>query len=584
MDSHAELIVLNGPSAGKTFSLEAEDLRIGKAPGNHFVLNDPAVDWKHCAIQFEQDGHVLADFGSANGVFVNGARVSRQRLADNDQISVGETILVYRRGGAQPAAGDTKGARVDSASQTFLRASALLYFFRLLAQQPMAQIETQLLGLIADLIPGATGGAVLIGSNEQDLLSQAGGRDPRLAVLIPAVFASGMPASDPRSRYLAVPIYALGKVSGIVALPGVSEDEHYEVLGALATFATFALESSREVEMLREEKKLLEEQLGATREIAGTSPAILKLCQQIDRIAPSDATVLIQGESGTGKELVARALHQGSARRERPFVAINCAAISGTMLESELFGHEKGAFTGADKQKKGRIEMAQGGTLFLDEIGEMAIELQAKLLRVLQQREMVRVGGTSTIKLDVRVVAATNRDLLEAVRQGGFREDLYHRLHVIALRTPALREHREDIPLLARRFLVNAAAHCNRRITGITPEAERCLMQYDWPGNVRELENAMERAVVLGDSDQLRPEDLPESVTEAAPAALGGAYQKSVSGAKRECVLDAYDKAGGDYKGAAKLLGVHPVYLLRLVRKLDLRDEIRERTSGGRKG
>jgi DNA-binding NtrC family response regulator len=576
MDPHAELIVLNGPSAGKTFTLSGEELRIGKAPASHFVLNDPAVDWKHCAIQSEQDGHVLADFGSSHGVFVNGARVSRQRLADKDQISIGETILVYRLAGAQAAAGDTK--------QTFLRASALLYFFRLLAQQPMAQIETQLLGLIADLIPGATGGAVLIGSNEPDLMLQAAGRDPRLAALIPAVFSGGVPVSDPRSRYLAVPIYALGKVSGIVALPGVTEEEHYDVLGALATFATFALESSREVEMLREEKKLLQEELGATREIAGTSPAMSRLCQQIDRIAPSDSTVLIQGESGTGKELVARALHRGSTRRERPFVAINCAAISGTMLESELFGHEKGAFTGADKQKKGRIEMAQGGTLLLDEIGEIAIELQAKLLRVLQQREMVRVGGTQTIKLDVRIVAATNRDLLEAVRQGSFREDLYHRLHVIALRTPPLREHREDIPLLARRFLANAAAHCNRRITGITPEAERCLMQYDWPGNVRELENAIERAVVLGETDRLTPEDLPESVTEAAPAALGGVYQKSVSGAKRECVLDAYDKAGGDYKGAAKLLGVHPVYLLRLVRKLDLREEIRERTSGGRKG
>ena len=583
MDVHAELIVLNGPSAGKTLALSGEELRIGRAPGNQLILNDPGVDWKHGAIHCEPDGHVLADYGSAQGVFVNGARVSRQRLNDKDQISIGETILVYRRAGAQQETNALSTLAIVDTKQTFLRASALLYFFRLLAQQPMAEIETQLLGLIADLIPGATGGAVLIGSSEQDLVAQASGRDPRLTTLIPQVFASGVPVAHPRSSYLAVPIYAQGKVAGIVALPGVSEDEHFDVLGALATFATFALESTREVEMLRQEKKLLEEQLCATREIAGTSPAILRLCQQIGRIAPSDSTVLILGESGTGKELVARALHQGSARHERPFVAINCAAISDTMLESELFGHEKGAFTGAATQKKGRIETAQGGTLFLDEIGEMAIELQAKLLRVLQQREMVRVGGTQTIKLDVRVVAATNRDLQEAVKQGSFREDLYHRLHVIALRTPPLREHREDIPLLARRFLAKAAAHCNRRVTGIAPEAERCLMHYDWPGNVRELENAIERAAVLGETDQIRPEDLPESVTEAAPAALGGVYQKSVSGAKRECILDAYDKAGGDYKGAAKLLGVHPVYLLRLVRKLDLRDEIRERTSSGRK-
>ena len=560
---------MSGSLAGKTFALADEEVRIGKAPASHIVVNDSLADWKHCAIQSVNGDHIVADFGSSHGVFLNGARVSRQRLQDKDQLCIGETLLVYRRAGAAPEAGDAK--------QLFLRASALLYFFRLLAQQPMPEIERQLLGLIADLIPGAVGGAVLIGSSEQEILAQSLDRDPRLAPLVPAVFSAGVPAADPHSRYLVAPIYARGKVEGIVALPGVSEEEHYDVLGALATFATFALESNREVAMLREEKQLLQEQLGATREIAGTSPAILRLCQQINRVAPSDATVLVLGESGTGKELVARALHQGSPRRERPFVAINCAAISGTMLESELFGHEKGAFTGAATLKKGRIEIAEGGTLFLDEIGEMAIELQAKLLRVLQQREMVRVGGTQTIKLDIRVVAATNRDLQEAVKQGAFREDLYHRLQVIALKTPALREHREDIPLLARHFLAKAAAHCNRSITGITPEAERCLMQYDWPGNVRELENSMERAVVLGETDQIRPEDLPESITEAAPAELGGVYQKSVSGAKRECVLDAYAKAGGDYKGAAKLLGVHPVYLLRLVRKLDLRDEIRER-------
>ncbi len=575
MEAIAELIVLSGQAAGKTFALSSEELRIGRGPVNQFQLADAHVDWKHCAIQFDQGTHVIVDFGSSQGVFVNGARVSRHKLEDNDRIGIGEAVLAYRR---------TDGiADTADAKQTFLRASALLYFFRLLVQQPLPGIETQLLGLIAELVPGAKGGAVLIGADEAALLAQAAGRDPRLAALIPAVLAKGVPATDARTHYLVIPIYARGNVAGVIGLPGVNEDDHYDVLGALATFASFALESSLEVAALREEKKLLEEQLGATREIAGTSPAIKRLCSQIDRVAASDATVLILGESGTGKELVARALHTGSPRHERAFVAINCAAISGTMLESELFGHEKGAFTGATAQKKGRIEMAQGGTLFLDEIGEMAIELQAKLLRVLQQREMVRVGGTQTIKLDVRVVAATNRDLMEGVKQGTFREDLYHRLHVIALHTPPLRERREDIPLLARRFLARAAANCNRRITGITAEAEQCLMQYDWPGNVRELENSMERAVVLGESEEIRPEDLPESVTEAVPMSLGGAYQKSVSGAKRECVLDAYDKAGGDYKGAAKLLGVHPVYLLRLVRKLDLREEIRERTSGKRK-
>src|SRR5205085_5135982 len=203
----------------------------------------------------------------------------------------------------------------------------------------------------------------------------------------------------------------------------------------------------------------------------------------IGRVAPQDTSVLVLGESGTGKELVARALHDLSPRASKPFVAINCAALTDTLLESELFGHEKGAFTGAVNQKKGKLEMAEGGTVFLDEIGELAPQLQAKLLRVLQQREFDRVGGDRTIKLNVRIVAATNRDLGAEARRGAFREDLYHRLNVVALRVPPLREHAGDIPALARYFLVRASARCRRRVTGISEEAERCLLAYGWPGN-----------------------------------------------------------------------------------------------------
>ena len=219
------------------------------------------------------------------------------------------------------------------------------------------------------------------------------------------------------------------------------------------------------------------------------------------RVAPTDATVLIEGESGTGKELVARAIHRNSRRAENAFVAINCAAIAENLLESELFGHEKGSFTGAFAQKKGKIELAEGGTLFFDEIGELRPELQAKLLRVLQEKEFERVGGTKAISLDARLIAATNKNLAQAVERGEFRKDLYYRLNVVTLAMPALRDRPEDIPLLAEHFLIKVSRKCKKRIDGFSDEARLCLQRYDWPGNVRELENAIERAVVLGSGE-----------------------------------------------------------------------------------
>jgi transcriptional regulator with GAF, ATPase, and Fis domain len=307
---------------------------------------------------------------------------------------------------------------------------------------------------------------------------------------------------------------------------------------------------------------------------------VQRLMELVDRVGPRDTTVLVMGESGTGKELVARALHMKSARRDRPFIAVNCAALSEALFESELFGHEKGAFTGAIALKRGRFELAQGGTIFLDEVGELAVTLQAKLLRVLQQREFERVGGMGVHPLDIRVIAATNRDLAEDVRSGRFREDLYHRLNVVTLHSPPLRDRKEDIVLLARHFLARSADRCKRHVAGISDDAEEMIMQYNWPGNVRELENAMERAVVLGVSDYVLPEDLPEALHEASSQEPNAKYHASVGHAKREAIIDAYAQGGGDYKQAAKVLGLHPNYLLRLVRNMGLREEISRAQTG----
>ncbi len=308
-------------------------------------------------------------------------------------------------------------------------------------------------------------------------------------------------------------------------------------------------------------------------EIVGTSSKLRELLELIERVAATSSTVLIEGESGTGKELVARALHTNSPRADRPLVAINCAALTESLLESELFGHEKGAFTGAVARKKGKIEMAEGGTLFLDEISELAPAMQAKLLRALQEREVDPVGGTRSVKVNVRVIAATNRHLCEEVQAGKFRSDLFYRLNVVTLTTPPLRERREDIPLLAANFIAKVCEKYRIPVKTLTGKILTLLMQYDWPGNVRELENAIERAVVLGTTEAIRAEDLPAAVLLAPVHAENGdaGFQGAVKENKKQLVLQALEKADGHYVDAAKILGLHPNSLLRLIRTLGLR-------------
>ncbi len=452
---------------------------------------------------------------------------------------------------------------------TLLRTSALLYLFRALAaiadNEGREVVEAQILQVLGDLIP-SNGGFLLLGRNEADFRLQARSRE--LEDVAAAVIENGIKAEN---GLLAVPLVVRGVTCGALAL-NTDQADASDTLAAIATIASAAIESAREIEQLHTEKALWEERSAVT--IVGESPALRRVVQMAERVAPQDTTVLILGESGTGKELIARTVHQKSRRSNQPFVAINCAALTETLLESELFGHEKGAFTGAVSQKRGKLEMAEGGTVFLDEVGEMESGLQAKLLRVLQEREFERVGGTRTIPLDVRLIAATNRDLSAETKSGRFREDLYHRLNVVALRTPPLRERRQDIPPLAEFFLKRSSARCCRRVDAIAPAAMLALTEYDWPGNVRELENAIERAVVLGETDMLLAEDLPETLFEAAGAELTGDFQAKVIDAKRDSIVRAWMDSGGDYKKAAVALGLHPNSLLRLVRKLGLRGQL----------
>ncbi len=314
--------------------------------------------------------------------------------------------------------------------------------------------------------------------------------------------------------------------------------------------------------------------------IVGSSAAIREVLELVQRVGPTTSTVLIHGETGTGKELVARAIHRHSSRAAQPFVAINCAAITESLLESELFGHTKGAFTGATAQKKGKIESAEGGTLFLDEISELAPGMQAKLLRVLQEREIEPVGGTHSIKVDVRILAATNRDLEDEVRAGRFREDLYFRLNVLSIATPPLRERREDLPVLAKSFVLKVSKKYNVAPKALSAQVQALLMVYDWPGNVRELENAMERAVVLGRADEILPEDLPRCIAEPRAPASETKYHGAIQHSKRQLIVRALGQANGHYVEAARILGLHPNSLLRLIRNLGLKAATRESPAG----
>jgi len=339
-----------------------------------------------------------------------------------------------------------------------------------------------------------------------------------------------------------------------------------------------AIENARHFEWLVSENQRLIADFNIEHNLVGESPPIREVLQFISKVAPTDSTVLLSGESGTGKELAARAIHLNSKRADKTFMAVNCAALAESLLESELFGHEKGSFTGALMQKKGRLEIADGGTVFLDEIGELSPALQVKLLRVLQEREFERVGGTRAIKVDIRLITATNKNLEESIGNGTFRQDLYYRLNVVNLEMPPLRQRPEDIPLLANYFAAKYAERCNRRITGIAANAQARLASYYWPGNVRELENAIERAVVLGATDRILLEDLPESLLESEPAvaAPGAKYHEAVAETKRQIILSAMQQAKGSYTEAAKLLGVHPNYLHRLVRNLNLKDQLKK--------
>ena len=631
------LVVRDGPLKGSVFPLDGGEFSVGRNPSNRLAVSDPSLSRQHCVIARHGEQFEIRDLDSRNGTFVNGVPVHERLLTAGDEIQIGNSLFLFLSEDTQTA--PSPAVRLDersvlTGSTVILRSEdsrylqpdnvatapfpalrvsrdlkALLKLSTAVSSvRKLGTLERQLMECIFEVVPAARGAILLTGDNPDEFNSvfswdrEAGAVAPfpvsgtvvrkvleeKVGVLSTDVMedaalgtSKSLLAAETRSL-LAVPLNVFDRFLGLIYLDTGSptaklDQDHLELMTAVAAISAVALENARHVERLEDENQRLKAEINIEHNMVGESTPMRTVYRFVSRVAASDSTVLITGESGTGKELVARAIHRNSPRVQKPFVAINCAALTETLLESELFGHEKGAFTGALQQKRGKLEVADGGTVFLDEMGELAASLQAKLLRALQEREFERVGGTRPVHIDVRIVAATNRDLAESVKAGAFRQDLYYRLNVVSIEMPPLRERREDIPLLASYFAARAGERSKRHILGVSPEARACLVNYEWPGNVRELENAVERAVVLGSSDFILPEDLPEAVLETVqPAGVSIAqYHEAVSQAKKQVILRAVEQAGGSYTEAAKLLGVHPNYLHRLIRNMNLKSVLK---------
>jgi transcriptional regulator with GAF, ATPase, and Fis domain len=616
-----KVIALTGASKGTIVNLE-EELSIGRGPENQLSLPDKRVSRFHAIIKREKSVYKIFDLESHNGTLVNGIPVNEHTLHHRDRIQIGDNILIFLLYEEKEVAGS---GNVEVGDDSVLSMSpvplnledALCSMARDLnllmkvsvtinTTQSLKALQRHLLESMFEAIP-AERGVIMLTDGNFDNPASTFGMERTLDTSRPiyvsrtvarhvlregvAVLSKDVVSSENLSKseslmaaktrsLLCVPLMVQKKTIGIIHLetsdPATPlNDEHLQVVTAIASFVSGALQNLSQVEWLQTENKRLQADIQIERNMIGESQRMCEIYQFIAKVAPSDSTVLIFGESGTGKELAARSIHQNSPRANKPFVAVNCAALTETLLESELFGHEKGAFTGAHLQKKGKLEIADGGTLFLDEVAEASLQIQAKLLRVLQEREFERVGGLHPIKVNVRLIAATNKDLENAIQSQTFRQDLYYRLNVISRTMPPLRDRREDIPLLASYFLVKYSEKCKRHVTGLSTKAREYLLAYDWPGNVRELENAIERAVVLGSTEQIQPEDLSEQILEArstsGPHDLD--YHEALKEAKKHIVLKALSQANGKYIQAAAILGMHPNNLHRLIRNLGLRSE-----------
>lgn len=624
-EMNPRLVAISGPQRGSTFLLRGEELSIGRDTSNWIAVADLSASRKHCIISRQQDQFHVTDLESRNGTYVNTIPVRTRALKHGDRIDLGESSFIFLLEEDLPPSHSLPQDDLEAHPTVRMRVQDALYLQpeRLLISSPVSariargldcilrlsnSIQTlremeSILGKILEslfqTIPAQRGSIILLEHEEiesaftcdknlqrnDNPVSQTVTRQvikDDLAILSNDVVSNRAGIASAKSltqlkvtSLIAVPMISADRKVGVLYLETCDsavrfDEDHLQLASAIATLGATAIENHRYLDRLRDSHDQLTEEIRIEHSLIGESAEMNRVYELISKVAPTDSTVLIRGESGTGKELAARAIHLNSARAGRPFVVINCATLSESLLETELFGHEKGAFTGAIALKKGKLEVADGGTVFLDEAGEIPASVQSRLLRVLQEREFDRVGGIRPIRVDIRVIAATNTDLEAALKSGSFRKDLYYRLNVVQINMPTLRERSGDIPLLASYFAGKYARKCRRRVTGISMEARQLLIQYNWPGNVRELENAIERAVVLGTGSTILPEDLPENIQESGLVLDAPGFSSLIRETKRKLVSQALQQTEGNQSEAARILGMHPNNLSRLLRNLKL--------------
>lgn len=600
--------------SGHTYELESGTSFIGRQKTNTIVLKDSLVSRKHAQILFDGDAAVIEDLGGKNPIRVNGDNVKSQTLNHGDRVLIGQTELVFEYPGRSPVHSlevvrddtvfeDSDGnisvnaetipfepidlQSLPMAEKVYGRLSRLYRFseevlsiededslFELLLN--VATQETAAERGFLSLAPALSEGpltsinVVKFWDLEQGERAQSIQMSEtifnhilqqRAAVLIrdlPKCEDFGMSVIDLQIRsFICAPMVLGDDFLGLVYVDTRSQRDQFdrsdlEFVSAIARLASLALQSHRSQVKLRDENTRLRQVGSGSGALVGNHPKMVEIFRIIEKVASRDTSVLVLGENGTGKELIARAFHDRSTRKDGPFVAVNCGAIPPNLVESELFGYEKGAFTGANQRTEGKFEQANGGTLFLDEIGDMPLDMQVKILRALQERKFYRVGGKDEIEVDIRVISATNQDLQALIEDGRFREDLYFRFAVVTIEVPALKDRGEDVLTIARQFV---SSYAQEEDVSITKAAEDCLLKYHWPGNIRELRNVLEQAIILGDGKKISPQDLPPNISKTSRGKLS--FQlKSLADMEKQYIFRVLEETGGNKTRAASILQI----------------------------
>jgi Nif-specific regulatory protein len=627
----ARLKVLKGENAGKTYQLTSEEFFIGRDENNDIQILDETCSRHHTRLKLSEEYFIISDLSSNNGTFVNGKKVKEHILQNGDNILIGNSLFAFENEEVstiqqrqtrllQDTPENIKIESVLSAEDTLpfksIESSSVADYQAIQQKlKRLYEISEKLCDIIelpelfakilefiktiismercylmlADEKSGETDVVAVFAPEDEIVISQSIINKTLKEKNALLVSNAGLDkflknrksvVQHKIGSVMCVPLISRGKLLGLIYTECQPEkyiftEDDLQFLNAFAHQGALAIDNlQRYTRVTSELKQLKKSVLGIPDKsnIIGKHPKFKEVVETAYKIASANSTVLLLGETGTGKEIIARFIHEQSPRKNNSFIAINCAALVETLLESELFGYEKGAFTGAIAKRQGKFELADTGTIFLDEIGDLSHNLQAKLLRVLQEKQFYPIGGNKSIEVDVRIITATNRDIEKAVKDKLFRDDLYYRLSPVTIKLPPLRERPEDIPLLAYHFLEKINRESKKNVRGIANEAMEILKKYFWPGNIRELQNIIERAVVLCDSEIITPNDLPLDIKIQKDVILNTGKCISLQDAEKQCIILALEHTGWKKGEAAKLLGISWPTLNKKMEEYDLKN------------